>query len=643
MLQIPTNVYPDNEVVVISKHTNSSGEYDRNPHFSYTFNGDQLRWTLCEYIDNTTEEIIGYSYFPKGGDINVYYNGDKVSVDERVFTSLANNGNDYKYRYTLFSTEPNTDNGLYNIYFCRGKIITANSSSNFFITDGIENLKNPYIFTYADNTTKLVGGCYIEMYSGTTKQRRMISAYNKSTGEITLSSSFSFTPAEGDTYKIFTNYLITPYYYVKCRANPVISLALTNCVSGIKCDLTYSQSNHIGLKYYKLKLYEINSHVIKDNGTIISNVNNKILNIGTDKTVLAGDKIKIATTVEDTQMTDYVVFNIANYDATTGYLTVYVDCSDILDGATYETYSSSDDLVEESDAIYTYDLKYTFIRYISGKKYRVEAEVVTQEDVRVTTNKNITCPSLSTGNSQQLTVFSNNTNHTNTLSWANPRSSAYVYRYDGKNSLTPKLLMKTTDTSVVDYTACSGHKYKYLIVFDRYGLQIVSDWITTDFRGCSLVALKENTIDTTVNSNAMLSSLLSKPTYTAGSVWTFMSDINCGDITSNIGNQLYVGTGVKPTTTRIDTDYENGSFSSIMSTLNCSTYQFKDDIYRVNAWRDFITAQQSFLLKSVKGDCWIINITDAPTRSYDNSMIQLLTSVSYSWTECEDIDNSIIN
>lgn len=48
------------------------------------------------------------------------------------------------------------------------------------------------------------------------------------------------------------------------------------------------------------------------------------------------------------------------------------------------------------------------------------------------------------------------------------------------------------------------------------------------------------------------------------------------------------------------------------------------------------------MLKSHKGDVWIINISDNPTRIYDSTSVLGLTNIKYDWIEVEDINDVII-
>ena len=82
-----------------------------------------------------------------------------------------------------------------------------------------------------------------------------------------------------------------------------------------------------------------------------------------------------------------------------------------------------------------------------------------------------------------------------------------------------------------------------------------------------------------------------------------------------------------------------------MLTINCAGSERIDDydIAQVNKWNKFISENTTFLLKSQKGDTWIINITDNPSRSYDETLTPMITTVTYNWVEVENTDNVIIS
>jgi hypothetical protein len=108
---------------------------------------------------------------------------------------------------------------------------------------------------------------------------------------------------------------------------------------------------------------------------------------------------------------------------------------------------------------------------------------------------------------------------------------------------------------------------------------------------------------------------------------------------SNIGRTVHVGTSTYPTIAGTNNKYQSGTFSANLLTLECQTETISDDIEKVRKWLDFITDDCLFILKSDKGDVWIVAISDNPSRSYDESIDNVLTKVSYSWTEVDSPEN----
>ena len=85
--------------------------------------------------------------------------------------------------------------------------------------------------------------------------------------------------------------------------------------------------------------------------------------------------------------------------------------------------------------------------------------------------------------------------------------------------------------------------------------------------------------------------------------------------------------------------YETGSFTTQLVTLDCATDKIYDNIEKVKKWTQFITDDCLFLLKSDKGDVWVVAISDNPSRQYDESVDDIITTISYSWTEVDSPDN----
>jgi hypothetical protein len=91
-----------------------------------------------------------------------------------------------------------------------------------------------------------------------------------------------------------------------------------------------------------------------------------------------------------------------------------------------------------------------------------------------------------------------------------------------------------------------------------------------------------------------------------------------------------------------ESNYLSGTLTADIGYLECSDRKFKDTIDMVKAWRDFISRDTIYLLKTQKGDVLIVNITDNPTTTYAENMSEIPTTISFDWTECESIDNVVL-
>jgi hypothetical protein len=73
--------------------------------------------------------------------------------------------------------------------------------------------------------------------------------------------------------------------------------------------------------------------------------------------------------------------------------------------------------------------------------------------------------------------------------------------------------------------------------------------------------------------------------------------------------------------------------------VNCAERKYIDDIALVQAWRKFITSKNPFLLKSQKGDVWVVEITENPSTTYDESHSSIPTTFSFSWAEICNVND----
>jgi hypothetical protein len=646
-----TSVFPDDEVVKINKHKGVNGVYDRAPIFKYQFNctaGSAMRWALCTYTNLKTGEQY-YSYFPKGGNINTYYNGDTVRVKEVVFNDIAKNGQDWQYQYTFFQTDPTTiaDDtqygdgvGLYDMYFCRGKIKEKNSTSKFIINKEIGNLKSAYYYTRSDDSVYLVGGAYIEIG----EERRLIETYNYSTGEVELKNGFSTAPEADTVFRIFTNYFIDRPHYVKCREDPLVTLSVNTGTASkgfdLECSATYKHPNYIGLKYYKYRLYQTvgNADAVLD-GTISEIESNTDINIGTGIEVdIVGKQIMIETT--PSEETGHVVEGIrcviSGYNSSTGMATLKDNIFQLETGARYTIYNGDELLVDETDEIYSFDLDSSFYVDWAGNTFNIECEISTLDDKiyyysidKTFSSQNI----INSDGTSKIVNFKSEMldNHAVKITWEfnnlSTTSSLRIFRRNINEDKT--VFVGTGYKSFIDYSVGNNQTYVYYLCYANYKA-FASPTVKVQWDGWTIYSLVEQT------------SKHNRKYYKISDTWHFIANISDNDIVSNIGLAVHTGTGTKPKTTRTITDYESGAFSADLLTITCPHHSIIDNIDRVKAWNNFIKGQNEFLLKSHKGDVWVINISDNPTRIYDSTSVFGLTNIKYNWVEVENTGKVVI-
>lgn len=57
---------------------------------------------------------------------------------------------------------------------------------------------------------------------------------------------------------------------------------------------------------------------------------------------------------------------------------------------------------------------------------------------------------------------------------------------------------------------------------------------------------------------------------------------------------------------------------------------------KVKTWMEFICGDNPFVLKSDKGDVWVVNIVNSPSRQYDETIEPIFTKIRYDWAESYD-------
>lgn len=639
-LMTPTDVQPSNGAVV--NITDINGD-PVAPTLSFTFQGDHLSWGQQEYYDVDTDELVTYAYFPSDGvwSGNERYNGDSVRIRDVVIRDNGVSGRNYKWLLRQYQNDLVTGQPLCNIRFGAGIVQSLPSGAtgaSLGIDKGVTKLRDPYYFTYPNNTQLLVGCTYIEIGH----ERRMITAYDQSTGIATLASGFSAgVVTVGALYRLYTNYIESGYYDFKIRDIPVITLSqIVNNEGGLYLSGTYVHPNNVNMESYKFRIYSSGADESYVNGQFPSaftdEVDNMHLPVGTGlSTSIIGKRIIVAKSLTDTTtpITNGYSGVIRTYDTTTGIATLrQAIAGTIQPDLYYSICMENETLIDESDTIYNYYLDYVSYAYFYDKQLSIELETVSKEKqvTRTTIQANIQSGSGTILGTPVINQLPSLQAVSATVS-VNP-GLVNIYRKDTVNTQW-RHIGQTSNNAFIDWTAGNNHTYTYR--FQKINKQpLDSSAITTNFRGWSITSLNPAPKHWSYQSN--------RNAYTIGETWHFVAGAEPSDIAHNLGIVQHTGTSAYPTTSRANTKYESGTFTSQLLSVQCPSNIIVDDIERVERWQQFINGDNPFLLKSEKGDVWIVNITNTPTRQYDEKSLNKWTTVTYEWVQVDNTETVYI-
>lgn len=594
MLQSPTNIYPDGA-------TFDPSVRDSNNKISFVFNGDFFTGCLYKVYNYDTGSLVMEGVKGDQSHTSLGYNGDIVSTDDGTFSTLG--AGNYVMQLQLFQYDASGTNPLYDMFILRG-IVQKNYLTTDDHIDIEDNISN--IYEWDDNSydgkrrpsqvwSTLAGSMVIQIGS----EQRQITYYDPVTGSIGLSSAFSASIAAGAKYQIYANYVVSQQYYFKCRNIPTATLTLSivnndptlhHHVIG-----TYAQSQMSLINYYSISLYWSDT-----NGT-----------------------------------------------------------------------NSKWRKIDETDRIYSQQIEYDFwddfvlrYEYASGAEtyalyYKAIATIVTIDGMTITQESNVVdCGGvIGTGmptSTTELIVEDLDRADVNWEAKWSKQTIRIVPHYSGTfpsscgtvRTFCYREDLQTGETRMVnelwDVTVPTKGRFRYYIVPRQQSgnaiLQAVS-WadINVNMKGYTITELK--LMDEIYQWGTRLR-------YKVGDSWKFVGDVQNSTITQNVDRAIHVGYGTYPVQTMTNTNYMSGTVSAMLGYVDCKTIygtrDYEDNINLVRAWRDFITRPSIFMLKSQKGDVWIVNATDNPTVTYDETIKELPTTISFNWTECCNVDDIII-
>lgn len=614
MIQYPTNVSPQNTAI---DATNTA-----DTHITFTSNADYLSYVRYRIFEYDTGKMVVNKINYKTDFLPLGYNGYKIS------TSFGNdvlaNGKDYILQMMLCQRTADGTEFLYDMPVLGGVVTGSSARNKIYVA---ENITSIYPWGYTSGLyypCSPIGDSMIVKING---ESHVIKYYNpqvtvddKVYGMIETVDSFSFDVTDSMNYEIYSNFVISPQYFFRCRSKPSVSFTHNSYSNRLYVKGTYSQAQNSMIKYYVLKLYWSNTSSFVD------------------------------------------------YPNSVGQRT---------------------ELVAETNKIYSQNIEYNFwncyrhdSNYAHGTNdyYKVVCEIVTQDDMVYTSDGYVI-----TLTPADYSGLAGNTLYSYDISWDKKMGRVIhalrgygstgsfgigknyeLFRTDLDNNetvmLEPHFFEINEDTIYgCDMTASTHGNYKYeLFLFDNTtghkGAVVIPD-VDSGYTGignfpCNIIKTSECayyiTDLTMLDDEDLLyhpnESGTKKPRFSTGDTWKFVGDIQDTTVTNNLDRMTHVGYGRYISSTSTDVNYMSGTLSAMIGYVNCTTREYVDNIALVRAWRKFITQKKSFLLKSQKGDVWVVNVTDNPTTQYQENYHKIPTTFSFSWAESYNInDISIVD
>ena len=611
MLQYPINVYPDKVAFDSTKET-----YDRNLHF--TFKGDQLTCIFYRVYNYDTQEIVRYGTWHNPSYTPLVYNNESFNSTGNFLANLPKG----KYLLQMMFTETRTSLSntsflsAFDRYVSRGKTTLAHTahSDTIHIEDRI-NVIYPWnrignTFEHTEATITVLGESVTirttDMLMEMGGERVRIDSYNYETGVVELHDWFENNYPSGTPYKMYANFLVTEQYYFEVAAEPVVQ-AYSQDESDNDVWVTWNAHGGTFAGYF----WQRDSALIQDGAGL------KYFKVKLDK------------------VRDDVSYN-----------------------------------VEQSEKIYSQNVEYYFADdydvtslhggNYSSREYRLTVDYVLQNGMTFTKQYTTVQPQRDDSKSvSDITSALSNIDNKVNVQWTEPDGglnlSYRVYRINAAGLYNPNerqdkqlqdyannpkktLIADVATGGFNDYTLGNHKRVQYIIIpYDNSnnGTTVyaasVSPVIETDFYGYTITSLK----DSGKNADG-------KAVYFKGDIWKFMSDIQDTDNVQNLNHVMHVGYGKYATTTSTDNNYMSGSLTASLGNMNCTTKTFEDDIEVVNAWRRFISQDCMFILRSQKGDVWLVKITDSSSTKYNESVSKLPVDFTFSWVECGDVDSILV-
>ena len=324
----------------------------------------------------------------------------------------------------------------------------------------------------------------------------------------------------------------------------------------------------------------------------------------------------------------------------------------------YILYRDSE-LLEESETFYNNDLTWEFKGLLSDPEIEYEIECIVTDNYGKT---------LSIRRPFKIEYSIEEDEFVNFEFDCDLRANKLTIIGDGINECvytiyrkTPKELtytfLKTITTAegfdFIDSNVASGEYYTYNVVKDDPTLEGYKQWTLEDYVVANYEGwLMQDIIKQDDGSYA-----------TDDNLWKYTYAINSGAITQNIGVSYTDSLSKYGKATYSDKNYASGNLSAllgevkhykvlptgILDTGNRIGYtermgdsEYDTEADKLKLWKKFITNGNYKILKSPKGEVFIVAITASPTYDHHDTSNLKQTTISVSWTEIVDSNKQLV-
>ena len=153
---------------------------------------------------------------------------------------------------------------------------------------------------------------------------------------------------------------------------------------------------------------------------------------------------------------------------------------------------------------------------------------------------------------------------------------------------------------------------------------IISDYITPQWDGWSVIGLNK----------------IGKNEYTVDTdnIWNFQLNIDSGSIGDNVNRQLHETYSRFPKIMYGRRRYKEGSLKCLLGNISNSDCEYHDSPALMDKWDDFINNGEVKLLKTTKGQVYIVDIYDSKFDTMDGFLGESV-ELSFNYVQVEDSNN----